>query len=114
MKIRPLIALALFGAAACQPDRQYRSAPATSTRDSAGIRIVENAKPPAGSRVWQVASEPAVSIGEQEGEDPYMLHQVWDATKLSDGRIVVANSGDGQLRVLRCERDPSGDLGWPG
>ena len=29
-----------------------------------------------------------------------MLYQVTDATRLSDGRIVVANSGDGQLRVF--------------
>ena len=29
-----------------------------------------------------------------------MLHYVADATRLSDGRIVVANSGDGQLRVF--------------
>ncbi|MDE2870139.1 MAG: hypothetical protein OXQ94_00395 [Gemmatimonadota bacterium] len=100
MKIRPLVSLALFGAAACQPDKQSRSGPATETRDSAGIRIVENAKPQEGSRVWRVASEPAVSIGEHEGEDPYLLYQVWDATKLPDGRIVVANSGDGQLRVF--------------
>ena len=100
MRIRPLIFIASFGAAACQPDQQDRSGPVTETRDSAGIRIVENAKPQEGSRVWQVAAEPAVSIGEQEGEDPYLLYQVWDATKLPDGRIVVANSGDGQLRVF--------------
>jgi len=86
MKIRPLVSLALFGAAACQPDQQNRSGPATESRDSSGIRIVENAKPRKGSRVWRVASEPAVSIGEQEGEDPYLLYQVWDATKLPDGR----------------------------
>jgi len=46
MKIRPLIFIASLGAAACQPDTQNRSGPATETRDSAGIRIVENAELP--------------------------------------------------------------------
>ena len=100
MNTRPLIALALFGAAACQPDRQDRSAPATSTRDSAGIRIVENAKPAEESRVWQIGPKPEFSIGVREGEDPYMLHRVRDGKKLSDGRIVIANGGDDELRIF--------------
>ena len=99
MTIRPFVMLALFGAATCQLEQVDTSVAATVTRDSAGIRIIENAKPPEGSRVWQVPPGPAVTIGDREGEDPYMLYQVWDAMKLADGRIVVANSGDGQLRV---------------
>jgi len=87
MKIRPLIFLAFLGAAACQPDQRNRSGTATETRDSADIRIVENAKPPEGSRVWQVASEPAVSIGAQEGEDPDLLYQVWDARSWRTGAL---------------------------
>jgi hypothetical protein len=69
------------------------------TRDSAGILIVENAAPqwPEGSG-WQLSEEPALSIGELEGDPSYQLYQVQDARRLSDGRIVVANSGSHELR----------------
>ncbi|MDE2763095.1 MAG: hypothetical protein OXK74_09965 [Gemmatimonadota bacterium] len=113
MKIRPLVSLALFGAAACQPDKQSRSGPATETRDSAGIRIVENAKPQEGSRVWRVASEPAVSIGEHEGEDPYLLYQVWDATKLPDGLDIFEIGEDYVLGQSSDEMNVEFVQVWP-
>ena len=72
-----------------------------AVRDSAGVRIVENPRPPTGSRLdWRVGAEPAVTIGELEGEEPYMLHRPRDATILPDGRIVVANTGSNELRVF--------------
>ncbi len=74
---------------------------ASEARDSAGIRIVENARPPDGSKLgWRVDSVPLLSIGALEGQDPYLLHQVRDATQLSDGRIVVANRGSQEVRVF--------------
>ena len=73
----------------------------SEARDSAGVSIVESARPPDGSRLgWRVDSVPSVSIGALEGEDPYLLHQVRDALTLPDGRIVVANRGSHQLRVF--------------
>ena len=70
-------------------------------RDSAGVRIVENPRPPSGSRLdWLVGTEPDVSIGAREGEGPYLLHRASDALTLSDGRIVVANTGSDELRVF--------------
>ena len=70
-------------------------------RDSAGVAVVENAKPPEGSRLgWAVSSEPMVSVGTQEGEGEWQLYSVADATRLADGRIVVANSGSRQLLVF--------------
>ena len=46
-------------------------------RDGADVRIVENPRPPSGSRLdWRVGPEPAVSIGELEGSDPYLLQWV--------------------------------------
>lgn len=63
-------------------------------RDSAGIRIIENDRPPQGSRLgWQIGSDPSLTIGSVEGEDAYQFHLVDDALKLDDGRIVVANGG---------------------
>ena len=73
----------------------------TQIRDSADIRIVENESPPDDSRLpWQVGPEPTVSIGEVDGEEPYLLNGARDATILRDGRIVVANLGTNELRVF--------------
>lgn len=86
---------------ACQQDRQSPSALDTRVRDSAGIRIVENSRPPDGSRLaWTIGPEPAVSIGVFDGQEPYMLYGALDGTRLPDGRIVVANRGTGELRVF--------------
>ena len=74
------------------------------TRDSAGVTIVENARPAPGSRLgWQVGEAPAVSIGTLEGEEAYQLYAVEDATRLSDGRIAVANGGTGEIRFFSAD-----------
>lgn len=99
-----LLALALAGCEAAPnaeavPDAE--SAPASQTRDSAGILVVENARPAPGSRLgWQVSAEPIVSIGTVQGGDDFQLHHVDDALRLPDGRIVVANAGSYQLLVF--------------
>ena len=103
--IRPslLPATILFTFAACADNPEDSSAPEPQSqlRDSAGIQIVENARPADGSRLdWRIGPEPAISIGVLEGEDPYMLFGVRDATKLPDGRIVVVNAGTMELRVF--------------
>ena len=72
-----------------------------AVRDSADVRIIENPRPPSGSRLgWRVGAEPAVSIGQLEGEDPYLLDRVRGALVMPDGRIVVANGGSNELRVF--------------
>ncbi len=97
----PIGTAAIALAAASCGDQRARVELAHEVRDSAGIRIVENARPPDGARLgWQVDSVPLLSIGALEGEDPYLLHQVRDAMTLSDGRIVVANRGSHELRVF--------------
>lgn len=76
-------------------------ASAQVTRDSAGIRIVENARPADDARLpWRIGAEPVVSIGEVVGEEAYLLHQAKDATVLPDGRIVIANTGSNEFRVF--------------
>ncbi len=73
----------------------------TEVRDSADIRIIENPRPAEGSRLgWGVGPGPAVTIGAVEGEDPYIFEWAIDATRLSDGRIVVADYGSMELRVF--------------
>ena len=66
--------LVLLPALACQQHDTGTSALRSQTRDSAGIQVVENPAPPPGSRLeWRIGSEPSVSIGRREGEDPYLL-----------------------------------------
>ena len=73
----------------------------SEARDSAGVRIVENARPSDGSMLgWRVDSVPSLSIGALEGDEPYLLDQVRDALTLPDGRIVVADRGSSELRVF--------------
>ncbi|MCY3599161.1 MAG: hypothetical protein OXN85_04215 [Gemmatimonadetes bacterium] len=72
----------------------------STVRDSAGVTIVENQRPPLDSRLgWRVGLEATVSIGTAEGDPAYELFRVGGAMRLSDGRIVVANAGTGELRV---------------
>ena len=90
------MAVAAAGPAGCHFD-----ASAQATRDSSGIRVIENARPADDSRLpWRIGPEPAVSIGEVVGEEAYLLHQANDATILPDGRIVIANTGSNELRVF--------------
>lgn len=74
-------------------------------RDSAGIVIVENERSALDARLgWVVGPEPSVTIGTAGGDPAYELFRVGGAMRLSDGRIVVANAGTGELRVY----DPDG------
>lgn len=76
----------------------------STVRDSAGVTIVENERPPGDSRLgWRVGTAPAVTIGTTEGDPAYELFRVGDAMRLSDGRIVVANTGTGELRVFDAD-----------
>ena len=103
MRMLSVAAVIVASTIACRPDAGTPDRPGVQERDSAGIRIVENARPPDGSRLgWRIGPEPTASIGVLEGDDPYMLFAVRDATVLSDGRIVVV--GGNELRVF----DPAG------
>ena len=102
-----MTAIAILRTAACQGDmdrqepEQSAAPPASTTRDSAGILITENARPPDGSRLaWRIGPEPTVSIGAVRGEEPYMLHSIRSAIRMRDGRIVVANGGAHDVRVF--------------
>jgi len=116
MKIAKTTALVALAALACQQDDQLQQGPtglASHSHDSAGIRITENASPPEGSRLpWLIGSEPMVSIGELDGEEPYMLHWAGSVARLSDGRIMVENSGSSEVRMF----DASGShlVSWGG
>ena len=88
--------LPLIGAfVACVDDRQSSTA---IVRDSAGIRIVENTTPLwQEGEGWHLSPEPVVDIGGGDAEEN-QLFRVTGATRLSDGRIVIANGGSMELK----------------
>lgn len=51
-----------------------------------------------GVPVWQLSPEPAVEIGVVDGDPFYQLFRAESSLRLDDGRIVVANTGTGELR----------------
>lgn len=101
MRARNLIVLvALPGATA--------PAVAQQTRDSAGVRIVENTSQALPrDRAWRVEARPYLQIGRVAGgADPvgqdtvYELLRVMGVARLSDGRIAVANQGSSTIRFF--------------
>lgn len=111
--MRPLVSrtivpltIAAVGSVACAdsgdpaPAPPEGPAPDFETLDTAGVPIVENARPPADSRLdWRVGTEPALSIGEVDGPDPYLL-DISDVLRMPDGRIIVADRASGELRAF--------------
>ena len=101
MKTRSMAAVIVASTIACQPDADPLVRPGVQQRDSAGIRIVENPRPPDASRLgWRIDPEPVVSIGVLEGDEAHLLFQASDAIRLADGRIVIANRGSAELRIF--------------
>jgi hypothetical protein len=90
-----------MAAAACGGDG---AGAGTAVRDSAGIRIVQNDAPAwAEGQGWTVSAQPEVDIGVVEGEAAYQFAQVVGTTRLSDGRIVVADGQSGELRFFGAD-----------
>lgn len=101
--------LVLTPVIACAPRDRAHLEGTSSTRDSAGVRIVENtapALPP--ERGWRVEPRPLLVIG--CGKDDltqctrtdslYDFTLVMGVARLSDGRIAVAVQGSDQLRFF--------------
>jgi hypothetical protein len=73
------------------------TAAAQATRDSAGIRIIDSAKPAWGpGREWRLSEKPILAIGGGAGADD-QLGRIAGVTRLSDGRVVVADQSTLQL-----------------
>ena len=53
---------------------------------------------------WSLSEEPTVVIGGTDEREAYLLHRIFGATRLGDGRIVVANGSSLELKYY----DPEG------
>ena len=89
----------------CEDGTGYAAdAPRVVVEDSAGVSIVLNSAPAPDSRLpWEFGTQPSLSIGAFDSGEADQLFQVTDATRLADGRIVIANSGSNELRVFNAD-----------
>ena len=95
---RPIFVLALaLGTTACG-DQPAPRAP-TLVIDSAGVEIVTS-DPLNSDAHCSLSAEPTLSIGVQEGEEPYMFYWIRGANRLSDGSIAMMNNGSGKIRIF--------------
>jgi hypothetical protein len=70
----------------------------STSRDSAGVRIVENVSPRFAQKgAWSIATEPLVEIGAEDGDSTALLFRVFGATR-AGGHIVIANAAPPMLR----------------
>lgn len=63
---------------------------------------------------WTLGAEPTLHIGVLEGDEAYQLHDVRDALRLPDGRIVVANQGTREVRTYAADGQFLGASGEDG
>ena len=79
-----------------------------TVRDSAGIEIVSSLQPLwDDGQVWQIDDNPLLEIGLLEG-DPHKMFTIPWPTRLSDGRILVAELVERELRMFT----PQGEWLW--
>ncbi|NIO33140.1 MAG: hypothetical protein GTN75_15290 [Gemmatimonadetes bacterium] len=95
-----VLALLPWAAFGCETPAARRDA--STARDSAGVRIVENLRG-TWTTPWQVDAEPTLSIGSVDGSPDHLLYQVIGAVRLPGGRIVIAN--EGSLELLFYDED---------
>lgn len=87
----------------------------SAVRDSAGVRIVENRWADSTAiPVCAVEPEASLDIGTVAGDPAYQLYRVFDALRLSDGRMAVVNQGSSEVRFYDVRGRYTGSVGREG
>lgn len=92
---RLAVAVPLILAAACEEAAQT---PPVMERDSAGISIVTS-DPLQSEAVCSLSDEPTFLVGDNQDDESQWFSSVSGVGALSDGSVVVAERGSGQLRI---------------
>jgi hypothetical protein len=109
---KSIACLALAFAAACGGSEHAGD---VSIADSAGVRIVQSARPLwSNESAWRLSETPTIDIGQSEGEAPYQLFRAAAAFRLSDDRIAVANAGSQEIRFYDAGGRYLSAFGAPG
>jgi hypothetical protein len=97
---RRVAVLASVALAACGGDADAGEG-AFTVRDSAGVRIAESAAPAwRAGRGWRIGDAPEVEVGVAEGAPAHQFGRITGSTRLSNGVLVVADAGAGQVRAF--------------
>ena len=118
--MKPSVPVAVFAASICNLASDNASAtprygPHSVVQDSTDTVVIENQRPPPDSRLpWRIGAEPSLSIGSVASGGANQLFRVTDATRLPDGRIVIANAGSSELRVFNPDGSHSATWGRRG
>lgn len=67
-----------------------------------------------GAATWKVSAEPTTRVGGTDERPGYLITALGDATRLSDGRIVVADMGARELRFYAPDGEHLRTAGGPG
>jgi hypothetical protein len=81
----------------CEKAEAPPSAAVVETTDSAGVQIVYSSAP-TWERPWRISATLLFEVGRSGRGPEYELFRVAGARILSDGRLVIANAGTGELR----------------
>lgn len=94
---KPILLIASAAiAAACSPSNEHAG---VTRRDSLGIEIVESNEPLwQDGQAWSLSPAPEFQIGTMDGPEDQQLYRVYSALRLSKDRMLIANSGSGELR----------------
>ncbi len=91
--------------------------PAFTVRDSAGVRVAVSTAARwnlAPAERWTVGDAPVLDLALTGSGPDHEFYRVADALTLSDGRIVIANSGSYQVRVYAPDGSSLGSIGREG
>ena len=108
-RFQPLVLACLIVATACDrpadTDTGLPGGVPFLERDSAGVLVATTlgtrARAPNG---WVVDTVPEYQMGEVEGEDPYLFSRIDGVQQLSDGRVVVMDRANCELRFFDTDR----------
>jgi hypothetical protein len=95
----PAAAITVLLLAACtNPDTSIHG---VTVSDSSCVEIVLNPDPShSDSTSLKIDTLPWVTIGSHTGDAPYLFTRIVGATRLSDGRIAVADGGTAEIRLF--------------
>lgn len=110
--MKPLVfGLAAAAAAGCGEG----GAPASTSRDSLGITIVESTAPSwAEGAGWRIQEEPVVGLTETGSGDMHLFSRVRDVLRTRSGHLAVADRGSQQIRIYDADGRFLRTLGGPG
>ena len=98
--VKPVFRVAALAVVLMSCGRYAGSGPVL-VRDSAGIRIIENAAPEWREGTgWTVEPEPWLDMGSADGDSAFLFSRIAGIEELETGEVVVADGGSSQIRVF--------------